>query len=111
MANAELWRKRVADWRASGLSAAEHCKGQEFTTGPLYRWSSRLAGTARGETGAVLPMVRLVTTPASVEAAPRAAQVIIEVQGARVLVPAGADAATVRVALEALEAAGRSTAR
>jgi transposase len=111
MANAELWRKRVADWRASGLSAAEYCKGQEFTTGPLYRWSSRLAETARGEAGAVLPMVRLVTATASVEAAPRTAQVIIEVQGARVLVPPGADVATVGVVMEALGVAGRSVAR
>jgi transposase len=111
MANAELWRKRVADWRASGLSAAEYCKGQEFTTGPLYRWSSRLAETARSEAGAVLPMVRLVSAPAAVEAAPRTAQVIIEVQGARVLVPPGADVATVGVVLEVLGVAGRSVAR
>jgi hypothetical protein len=116
MANAELWKKRVADWRASGLSAAEYCKGQEFTTGPLYRWSSRLAEAARGETGAALPLVRLVrgtrpTATGPVGAAPRAAEVIIEVQGARVLVPPGADAATVGVVLEALGVPGRSVAR
>ncbi len=91
MANAELWKKRVADWRASGLSAAEYCKGQEFTTGPLYRWSSRLAEAGRGEAGAALPLVQLVrgTKPRAtspVEAAPRATEVIIEVQGARVVV-------------------------
>lgn len=100
MANAELWRKRVADWRASGLSAAEYCKSQEFTTGPLYRWSSRLAEAGRSEAGPALPLVRLVTAPAPVEATPRAAQVIIEVQGARVLVPPGADMATVEVVLD-----------
>lgn len=116
MANAELWRKRVADWRASGLSAAEYCKGQEFRTGPLYRWSSRLAEQARGEVSAEVPLVRLVRAPAlpataPTQAAPRAAEVIIEVHGARVRVPSGADAATVRVALEALGAAGRSAAR
>ncbi|WP_420821889.1 IS66 family insertion sequence element accessory protein TnpA [Pyxidicoccus caerfyrddinensis] len=44
MANAELWKKRVENWRTSGLSADEYCEGQEFTTGPLYRSSSRLAG-------------------------------------------------------------------
>ena len=114
MANAELWKKRVADWRASGLSAAEYCKGQEFTTGPLYRCSSRLAEAAHGEASPPVPLVRLVrgTQPsAPVEAAPRAAQVIIEVQGARVLVPPGADVATVGVVLEALGVAGRSGRR
>jgi transposase len=36
MANVVLWKKRVEDWCASGLSAAEYCNGQEFTTDPLY---------------------------------------------------------------------------
>jgi len=113
MADAELWKKRVADWRASGLSAAEYCKGQEFTTGPLYRWSSRLAEAARAEASPAVPLVRLVrgTKPPAAEAAPRATQVIIEVQGARVLVPPGADVATVGVVLEALGVAGRSGRR
>jgi len=111
MANAELWKKRVADWRASGLSAAEYCKGQEFTTGPLYRWSSRLEEAARGEASPAVPLVRLVRgtkPPAPAEAAPRVAEVIIEVQGARVLVPPGATMATVGLVLEALRVADRS---
>jgi hypothetical protein len=58
MAHAELWKKRVEDWRASGLSAAEYCKGQEFTTGTLYRWSSRLAEPERSKEGSALPLVR-----------------------------------------------------
>jgi hypothetical protein len=114
MANAELWKKRVADWRASGLSAAEYCKGQEFTTGPLYRWSSRLAEAGRAEASPAVPLVQLVRgtkPPARAEAAPPAAQVIIEAQGARVLVPPGADVATVGVVLEALGVAGRSGGR
>ena len=116
MADTELWKKRVADWRASGVSAAEYCKGQAFTTGTLYRWSSRLADAARVE-GAALPLVRLVRDtgpvppPAAACSAPLAAAVLIEAGGARVLVPPGADAATVRVALEALEAAGWRGAR
>lgn len=116
MADTELWKKRVEEWRASGLGAAEYCKGQVFTAGTLYRWSSRLAEQARGELSAEVPLVRLVRAPepqatAPAQTAPRAAEVIIEAHGARVLVPAGVDAATVRVALEALEAAGRSAAR
>jgi hypothetical protein len=45
-----------------------------------------------------------------VEAAAQSVAVIIEVQGARVLVPPGARVATVGVALEALGASGRSSA-
>jgi transposase len=113
MADAELWKKRVAEWRASGLSAAEYYKGQEFTTGPLYRWSSRLAEAARGEASPAVPLVRLVRGPKPtdtppVETAPRAAEVIIEVKGAHVLVPRGADVVTVGVVLEALGVASRS---
>ncbi|WP_443192654.1 IS66 family insertion sequence element accessory protein TnpA, partial [Myxococcus vastator] len=26
MANAELWKKRVEEWRTSGLSAEEYCR-------------------------------------------------------------------------------------
>ncbi|EAU63050.1 IS66 family insertion sequence element accessory protein TnpA [Stigmatella aurantiaca] len=116
MANAELWKKRIEDWRASGLSAAEYCKGQEFTTGPLYRWSSRLAEAARGEAGPGVPLVRLVRgmgprVSAPVKTERGAAEVIIEVEGARILVRPGTDVATVRVALEALGPAVRGPGR
>jgi hypothetical protein len=116
MADAELWKKRVEEWRASGLGAAEYCKGQEFTAGTLYRWSSRLAEQARGEVSAEVPLVRLVRAPGlqppvPAQTAPRAAEVIIEAHGARVLVPPGADAATVGMVLEALGVACRSVGR
>ncbi|ATB45939.1 IS66 family insertion sequence element accessory protein TnpA [Corallococcus macrosporus] len=111
MANAELWKKRVEEWRTSGLSAEEYCRGKEFTPSPLYRWSSRLAKAGRGEEEAAVPLVRLVSSPARVEAAPGAGLVVIEAHGARVLVPAGADVATVGVALAALGAASRGGAR
>nr|WP_240358745.1 hypothetical protein [Myxococcus vastator] len=86
MANAELWKKRVEEWRTSGLSAEEYCRGKEFTPSPLYRWSSRLAKAGRGEAAAGVPLVRLVSSPARVEGAPGAALVVIEAHGARVLV-------------------------
>ena len=116
MADIEVWKKRVEDWRASGQSAGEYCKGQEFTAGTLYRWSSRLAEAAREGVEGAIPLVRLVRgpqpqAPQPVEAAAQSVAVIIEVQGARVLVPPGAQVATVGVALEALGACGRSGAR
>lgn len=115
MEDTELWKKRVEDWRGSGLSAAEYCKDQEFTAGTLYRWSSRLAQPARSEAVRALPLVQWVgpqPSPAErMESSPQAATVIIEVHGTRVLVPPGTDVATVSVVLEALGAGGRSVAR
>jgi len=116
MADIEVWKKRVEDWRASGQSAGEYCKGQEFTAGTLYRWSSRLAEARRGEEAPAMPLVRLVSdtklsAQAPVKAAAQSVAVIIEVHGTRVLVPLGADVATVGVVLEALGAGGRSLAR
>ena len=109
MATAETWEKRVAAWRASGLSAAEYCAGRDFKAGTLYWWSSRVG--QRPVAAPAIPLLRVVRepeppVPPRSEATGRGAQVIIEVEDARVLVPAGADVSTVAVALEAL--AGRA---
>jgi transposase len=37
MADAKTWEERVADWRGSGQSAEEYCKGKGFSPGTLYR--------------------------------------------------------------------------
>jgi transposase len=116
MADIAEWKKRVEEWRASGQSAGEYCKGKEFTAGTLYRWSSRLAEAAQGEEDGAIPLVRLVrgTKPkvqAPVEGAWQSVAVLIEVHGARVLVPPGAQVETVGVVLEALGAGGRSMGR
>jgi transposase len=116
MGDPEQWKKRVEAWRSSGLSAAEYCKGQEFTAGTLYRWSSRLAQAGGGEAVHAVPLARVVRETKLAPAVPGqltpcARAVIIEVHGARVWVPSGADVATVTVVLEALRAGGRSVAR
>jgi len=41
MANEATWMKRVADWRASGLTAAEFCSGKDFTLSALRYWTYR----------------------------------------------------------------------
>jgi hypothetical protein len=65
MADIEVWKKRVEDWRASGQSAGEYCKGQEFTAGTLHRWSSRLAELpqARAEETSVAPQAAASKEP------------------------------------------------
>lgn len=42
MTSEETWVERIVAWRASGLSAAEYCKEQDYDTSALRMWSSRL---------------------------------------------------------------------
>lgn len=115
MADMKTWEERLKDWRASGLSAEEYCRGKGFSAGTLYRWSSRvrpLGGAAEATPGeASVGLVRVVRARAHAEVASPTngggtVAVLVEVEGARVVVPSGADAATVAVVLSALRAAG-----
>jgi hypothetical protein len=115
MTDAKTWEERLKDWRASGLSAEEYSRGKGFSAGTLYRWSSRVR--APGGAGEAAPreasvgLVRVERARARAEAE-RAyggggtGAVLVEVEGARVVVPSGADAATVAVVLRALRATG-----
>jgi hypothetical protein len=47
---ASLWRKRVERQRRSGVSVAEYCRREGFSTGSFYTWRRRL-GTAREKVG------------------------------------------------------------
>lgn len=115
MADAKMWEERLKDWRASGLSAEEYCRGKGFSAGTLYRWSSRVRAPGGAAEAAAreasVGLVRVVRAPthAEVASAPSGGgtvAVLVEVEGARVVVPSGADTATVAVVLSALRAAG-----
>jgi len=92
------WVERVRAWRDSGVSAREFSSGRGFSSSGLYKWARHLKGS---EIAAELttPRVRMVRVDrvASVPAA-----LVVEVGTARVVVPAGFDAATVEVVLRAL---------
>jgi len=137
MANIDTWKIRVADWRASGLTASEFSAGKEFAAGTLLWWSCRL-GKSQRQTAAVphppaaderdpsltksltpapgrkLRLARVVRTRgqgqvvAPLEALRREVSVIVEVGAVRVLVPAGVDAVTLSMVLQAVgqQAAG-----
>jgi transposase len=115
MTDMKTWEERLKEWRGSGLSAEEYCRGKGFSAGTLYRWSSRVRPLRGAEEAATreasVGLVRVVRAPAraEVESAPRGGDtgaVLVEVEGARVVVPPGADEATVAVVLRALRAAG-----
>ena len=106
MANAETWTKRVEEWRSSGLKAKAFCEGRDFSTQTLYRWAVRLhRAAAEGGPGPVR-LARVIRRPGPLEAraSPPNGAIWVELNGARVVVPHGAERSTVTVVLEALKA-------
>jgi hypothetical protein len=112
---AQRWATRVAEWRASGLTARAFSTGRDFSPGGLRHWAHLLK-----KRGAALPssspvrLVRVEPTPASGSGAappPRPAVLTIEVGNARLEVPAGFDAPTLRTVLQVLGAPASRGAR
>jgi transposase len=114
MADAEAWSKRVAEWRASGLTAKEFCAKHDLQLSGLRNWSYRLRAA---EKAAEASAVRLVPVTVNAEGAPPPTHierakpaVTIELGAARIVVPAGADCATLKMVLDVLgEQATRGT--
>ena len=101
MANETTWSKRVAAWRASGLTAPEFCAGRDFAVGTLRVWACRLERAQRRGAGAAAPVseMRLVRVLRAAPPSPGTG-VSIEVAGARIAVEAGFDEATLAAVLE-----------
>ena len=103
MANAAkvTWQRRVAQWRASGETAAVFAAREGIKEGTLRWWSSRLQreGTA-GAGPAAVPMVQLVRVPSS----SRGTGVVVDLPDAhaRVMIDPGFDRETLAVVLELL---------
>ena len=117
MTNAAQWAKRVAEWRASGLTSGEFCSGKEFTAGGLRNSAHLLSRRAREGSLPGVQLVRLVRASAvEVETEPPAARstsasataLVIEIGGARVVVGSGFERATLSSVLEVLSARGGS---
>jgi hypothetical protein len=109
MAKQAEWRKRVAEWRASGLTAQDFAADRDFAPSTLTWWARRLSK----ELGATsLRVARVVRGRASsaVEAGgqtPRG-KMVVELGVSRVHVPDGVDATTLETVLALLGAPGRS---
>jgi hypothetical protein len=99
-----MWRKRVAEWRASGETAEVYSTRHRLTTSILRYWSSRF----RREGEAAAPVVRLAqlvrAPPAPREEVPRGAVVIelLDVR-ARITIEPGTDRQTLTTVLELLD--------
>lgn len=99
MASQAEWSKRVSEWRRSGLSTAEFCRGRDFAASTLRWYSSRLR--PRGEPEPKTAMIAVVR-----DAVRSRDSVLVELEGALVHVPTGADLATLATVFEALRGPG-----
>ena len=94
---------RVDTWRSSGKNAAEFCEGRDYPAKSLMWWSSYLRrhGAPATRKGKGLKLTRVVRAPAA--ASPRqSAPIVVQVDRARIEVPAGVDRATLSAVFEAL---------
>ena len=94
------WAARVAEWRASGLTAPVFCKGKEFTAGGLRYWASRLRRADDSEPAEEVRLARVVRS-AQRSPAPETA-IEIEVGVARLGVRRGFDPEVLRAVLDVL---------
>lgn len=105
MTKSEVWRERVAAWRASGKSAAEFCSGQEFTAKSLQWWAWHF-GAKKPTKRTATPkarFARVIAKPDIVKSRSEASVVVL-VGGARIEIGSGADRAVVSMVLESLRA-------
>ena len=116
MADAEAWSKRVAEWRASGLTAKEFCAKHDLRLSGLRYWTYRLRAAEKVSEAS---RVRLVPVMVKAEDAPPpiphvepgTAALTVELGAARIMIPAGVDRATLKMVLDVLGEHGIRGAR
>lgn len=95
-ASREIWTKRVAQWKASGLTAAEFARRHKLVAGSLKWWSWQL-GAARRK-GAMSPLTFVEMTTAVQREA-----IELVVGAIQIRVPAGFDEAALAKVLDVIE--------
>jgi hypothetical protein len=110
MADHETWAKRVAEWKASGLTSTAFCEGKDFTPGGLRHMAHRLGGE-RQQRRAPVRIARVVrlpragaSSPIEPAPAPDAPAIVVELGGARVTVRVGVDRTTLATVVDVLAA-------
>ena len=95
----DYWAKLIAEQEEAGETAQAFCRGRGLSDQTFYVWRSRLAREPR-------PRFALVTTkaPPAVSNAKEPALELVFATGERLRIHNGADAATLRLALEAIRA-------
>jgi transposase len=106
MADHETWAKRVAEWKASGLSSPAFCEGKGFTPGGLRHMAHRL-GVGRRRHPRLLRIAKVVRAETAPPSSAAWSAVVIELGTARVVVRPGVDRATLTAVVEVLASAAR----
>lgn len=112
-----LWRKRIADWQAGGLSVRAFCRQHDLTETAFQYWRQELRRRDAAAPAAVTPPPRPVFVPVTVVPDPEPVATVaspdpqspaaVEVRcpsGHVVVVPLGEAAATLRHVFAALAA-------
>ena len=110
MANQATWKRRVCEWRASGMTAAEYSAGRDFAPATLTWWAWRLGAGAvpeRPPVGSAQPggFIRVVAArPVPVvDESP----VVVEIGVARLRVGRGVDREVLEMVVGVLAAHAR----
>jgi transposase len=116
MADAEAWSKRVAEWRASGLTAKEFCAKHDLRLSGLRYWTYRLRAAEKASEASAVRLVPVTVKPQDVppptlHVEPAKAALTVELGAARIVVPAGVDRATLKMVLDVLGEHGARGAR
>jgi transposase len=111
MSKAAEWEVRVADWRASGLTAKEFCLEREYSAQNLLYWSSTLQRRDREQprAGRDVTLARVVRRERAGPTRKAPAAIVVRTRTARVEVRPGADATTLAVVLGALGVVGSAS--
>ena len=82
------WRRRVQEWRESGLSGADYCRREGLARKTFYRWRKHFANEA--------------WLPVEIEHVNAAGEVRIVLADAEIVVDAASSPMALRLALDAL---------
>ena len=116
MADVEAWSKRLAEWRASGLTAKEFCAKHDLRLSGLRYWTYRLRAAEKASKPSAVRLVPVTVKPQdapppTLQVEPPKSAVTIELGAARIMVPAGVDRATLKLVLDVLGEHGVRGAR
>jgi hypothetical protein len=120
MAKANEWRERIAEWRASGLSAVRFAESRGCSVHQVWNWAAKFRkedaarpGEAAGRSQirslapSSISLARVLRSPKQ-EPANRAevsaGAMAVEVGGMRLVVPSGFDRGTLAMVLDEVEA-------
>jgi hypothetical protein len=101
----QFWRQVIDGHAASGLSVPDWCRRRKVSESAFYVWKRKLAPKACDPSGSVARFAQLVVgdeCAGQMRTVSGNHTLSIDLDDARVEVPSGFDAATLRVVLEAL---------